>query len=331
MTTANAHTGSSFREGGRCRAAACHGSTCGREAAATGSTAFVTDNNATVTQGFLYAPFGEITTEYAPMWQNGLIPNYTFNAKELDEETGMYYYEARYYKPPVFTSRDPMFEKYFWMSPYAYCANNPVKYVDPSGKHIEVTENEDGTYSVSGGELNRDRNIYVIKDGKRTGEVIGKTLTNYSFFGDNEEVVTGAIIDLKNNSGQEFIDDFMTNTPDLWTYIFNEEKGGQTGGDCDFKNKYMPDGLSKKQKDQYHYRGMAVTINGERKIASARDIGNYAAGYVAGVNGIPKLFTRLAFDLYKGGFEPQVTKAAENLGYARGKIIYDLIHPQPWK
>ena len=47
-----------------------------------GSTAFVTDNNATVTQGFLYAPFGEITTEYAPMWQNGLIPNYTFNAKE---------------------------------------------------------------------------------------------------------------------------------------------------------------------------------------------------------------------------------------------------------
>ena len=38
-------------------------------------------NNATVTQGFLYAPFGEITTEYAPMWQNGLIPKYAFNAK----------------------------------------------------------------------------------------------------------------------------------------------------------------------------------------------------------------------------------------------------------
>lgn len=65
-------------------------------------------------------------------WQN--LPKYSFNAKELDEETGMYYYEARYYKPPVFTSRDPMFEKYFWMTPYAYCANNPVKYVDPDGK-----------------------------------------------------------------------------------------------------------------------------------------------------------------------------------------------------
>ncbi len=99
-----------------------------------GSTAFVTDQSQTVTQGFLYAPFGEITTEYNATFGNDIIPKYSFNAKELDEETGMYYYEARYYKPPVFTSRDPMFEKYFWMSPYAYCANNPVKYVDPSGE-----------------------------------------------------------------------------------------------------------------------------------------------------------------------------------------------------
>ena len=98
-----------------------------------GSTAFVTDQNQNITQGFLYAPFGEITTEYNATFGNDIIPKYSFNAKELDEETGMYYYEARYYKPPVFTSRDPMFEKYFWMTPYAYCANNPVKYVDPNG------------------------------------------------------------------------------------------------------------------------------------------------------------------------------------------------------
>ena len=108
MTTANVHTGNSFREGGRIQGI--------------------------VTQGFLYAPFGEITTEYNTTFGSDIIPKYAFNAKELDEETGMYYYEARYYKPPVFTSRDPMFEKYFWMSPYAYCANNPVKYVDPSGE-----------------------------------------------------------------------------------------------------------------------------------------------------------------------------------------------------
>ena len=99
-----------------------------------GSTCYVTDGNASVQQGFLYAPFGEITNEHSPMWQNGNIPKYAFNAKELDEETGMYYYEARYYQPPTFTSRDPLFEKYPTVSPYAYCANNPVKYVDPDGR-----------------------------------------------------------------------------------------------------------------------------------------------------------------------------------------------------
>jgi RHS repeat-associated protein len=105
-----------------------------------GSTAYVTDNNAIITQGFLYAPFGEITTEYNANFGNNVLPKYAFNAKELDEETGMYYYEARYYKPPVFTSRDAMFEKYFWMTPYAYCANNPVKYVDPSGDSLTMTK-----------------------------------------------------------------------------------------------------------------------------------------------------------------------------------------------
>ena len=76
--------------------------------------------------------------DFAYYGYNATLPKDAFNAKELDEETGMYYYEARYYKPPVFTSRDPMFEKYFWMTPYAYCANNPVKYVDPSGREIDI-------------------------------------------------------------------------------------------------------------------------------------------------------------------------------------------------
>ena len=80
-------------------------------------------------------------TSNTVQWQN--LPKYSFHAKELDEETGMYYYEARYYAPPVFTSRDPLFEKYFWMSPYAYCANNPVKYVDPDGRTIVII-GEDG-------------------------------------------------------------------------------------------------------------------------------------------------------------------------------------------
>jgi RHS repeat-associated protein len=60
---------------------------------------------------------------------------YKFNAKELDEETGMYYYGARYYTPEVsiWLSVDPLADKYPSMSPYIYCAGNPVILVDPNG------------------------------------------------------------------------------------------------------------------------------------------------------------------------------------------------------
>ena len=98
-----------------------------------GNTAYVTDQNQNITQGFLYAPFGEITTEYNINFGNNVIPKYSFNAKELDEETGMYYYEARYYAPPVFISRDPLMSEKPWLTPYHYCSNNPIGRVDPSG------------------------------------------------------------------------------------------------------------------------------------------------------------------------------------------------------
>jgi len=115
-----------------------------------GSTCYVTDGNASVQQGFLYAPFGEITNEHNVGWQSGTLPKYSFNAKELDEETGMYYYEARYYAPPTFVSRDPLFEKYPTFSPYSYCVNNPVNVIDPTGMEGVV---------VSGGEYD-DKNRY---------------------------------------------------------------------------------------------------------------------------------------------------------------------------
>ncbi len=70
-------------------------------------------------------------------WQS---PFY-FNSKELDEETGLYYYGARYLNPTEerWLSVDPMFEKYVGMSPYNYCAGNPVKLVDVDGMFDEVS------------------------------------------------------------------------------------------------------------------------------------------------------------------------------------------------
>ena len=62
--------------------------------------------------------------------------------KEFQGFNGLAWYDnnARYYDPILgrFTSQDPLAEKYPWLSPYNHCANNPLKYVDPSGKIIEA-------------------------------------------------------------------------------------------------------------------------------------------------------------------------------------------------
>jgi RHS repeat-associated protein len=67
---------------------------------------------------------------------------YKFGGKEYDEMHGLNWYdfETRYYSGiiPAFMTIDPLAEKYYSVSPYAYCMNNPVKYVDPDGREIMI-------------------------------------------------------------------------------------------------------------------------------------------------------------------------------------------------
>ena len=61
--------------------------------------------------------------------------------KEKDSETGFSYFGARYYDSDLMTgwlSVDPMADKYPSLSPYAYCAWNPVRLVDPDGEEIWI-------------------------------------------------------------------------------------------------------------------------------------------------------------------------------------------------
>ena len=73
----------------------------------------------------------------------------SFTGKERDSETGFSYFGARYYDSDLMTgwlSVDPLADKYPSLSPYAYCANNPVRLVDPDGRVVSPIYDTDGNF-----------------------------------------------------------------------------------------------------------------------------------------------------------------------------------------
>ena len=101
-----------------------------------GSSSYITNLDGEVAQHIEYVPFGEVFIEER---NNTWNTPYLFNAKEFDEETGLYYYGARYYDPRIslWISTDPKQESYFAFSSYVYCGNNPLIHIDPNGKEWE--------------------------------------------------------------------------------------------------------------------------------------------------------------------------------------------------
>ena len=100
-----------------------------------GSSSYITNLDGEVAQHIEYVPFGEVFIEER---NNTWNTPYLFNAKEFDEETGMYYYGARYYEPrlSLWMSVDPLQEKYPNISTYCYAANNPIKFIDSDGRKL---------------------------------------------------------------------------------------------------------------------------------------------------------------------------------------------------
>jgi hypothetical protein len=86
------------------------------------------------------------TSEYYPFGMNisknftsTSINKYKYNGKEEQEMPGHWLdYGARFYDPQMgrFTIVDPLAHKYYSLSPFAYCANNPIKFIDPDGQKI---------------------------------------------------------------------------------------------------------------------------------------------------------------------------------------------------
>ena len=112
---------------------------------------YITNLDGEVVQHIEYVPFGEVFIEER---NNTWNTPYLFNAKEYDEETGMYYYGARYYEPRIslWMSTDPLQEKDPNISSFCYTSNNPIKYIDPNGKSMREYDTNGNVISDLGGD-----------------------------------------------------------------------------------------------------------------------------------------------------------------------------------
>lgn len=113
-----------------------------------GSIIAITDSSGNVVQRYEYNSFGEITYQQDPTFKQP----YTYTGREYDEESGLYYYRARYYDAKVgrFISEDPIYGKLrnpLTQNRYVYALGNPLFWIDPSGLTVTCV------YSQSTGQL----------------------------------------------------------------------------------------------------------------------------------------------------------------------------------
>ena len=183
----------------------------------------------------MHQTYNGINLQYAvnqslPIW--GDLEGW--NAKEFDEENGMYYYSARYYAPPTFISRDPMFEKYPSISPYTYCANNPVMFVDPTGEEKLNGMDKQGTTQKS--DVTSYNNFEQAEDIDNNIKINAHgCITGFTYYDNNK----------KEEVGVHTVDEFKKFLNDYSSEWKNRKEGEpivitlygcHNGGDDDYQN-----------------------------------------------------------------------------------------------
>ncbi|MEO6000540.1 MAG: SpvB/TcaC N-terminal domain-containing protein [Chitinophagaceae bacterium] len=187
-----------------------------------GNSAFITDAAGEVYQHLEYFPFGET---FIDEHGNQERTPYLYTGKELDEETDLYYYGARYYDPrtSLWVSVDPSWSKpsQIARSPYVYVGDNPVVYVDPDG-----LQEQEGPINIT----QRSLDEHVLPRHTVSGDV---NYENKSKFNVNTKAQITALVKLANGvKGVEQDNGLFKRKVDAGRNIgkYRKEYGGPRGG-----------------------------------------------------------------------------------------------------
>ena len=189
----------------------------------------------------------------------------SFTGKERDSETGFSYFGARYYDSDILTawlSVDPLADKYPGVSPYAYCAWNPVKLVDPDGEEIMYKENG-VTYVYRLGE---DRNYYFFKGN-----------TNEKYSGKNSQYVNDLVVALgtlkEKPYGNDLVSFFEGNTENNVSIYVGNDKNEANGRDVywdNTKETLIP--IAQSESDVIQYEKSKPFVSLAHELAHVRDL-----------------------------------------------------------
>ena len=208
-----------------------------------GSNIAVIRSDGTLVQSATYYPYGEPhrdpaadagigISEPGQSTTSAIFSNpYLYGDKEYVRRDGLreYIYGARMCVPSVtrFSSIDPLCEKYYHLSPYVFCAANPISYVDPSGMDI-YSLNQDGTFVLTT-ETDDDFDTIVAESGKSievtksffSSEKTGTDKTEET----DAETGDSKLVDYQYNyyelpgDGMELFEFFANNTNVEWSRI----------------------------------------------------------------------------------------------------------------
>jgi len=228
-----------------------------------GSASWITDGDGIPVQHLQYLPYGE---PYINQRVSGYSDRFTFTGKERDKETGFGYFGARYMDHELMTmwlSVDPLADKYPNISPYAYCAWNPVKLVDPDGRDVYIIGdekskeealrqiqqksknmkffiNEHGKLSFDGeaktrkekymAEIIQSGNVHVNLEVQNHSDFYGETIDIGGFdgnvlSGDGKSITTFQVINVARSSKQDLECENMGNM--IWHEISESYEGGR--------------------------------------------------------------------------------------------------------
>ena len=221
---------------------------------------------------------------------------YLFNGKELDNISGLNWYDfsARYYDDVLgrFTTPDPMAEMYYSISPYAAFGGNPLKYVDPSGMSLARNQLENGNEELGMGEdwvRNLVDDHYEWMDNVTSA---GNTPEGYSYVGANDNDI---LTDMGVSSQYETKED---NGGSLGV-VGGDSKGplgeGAIGGSISPVSATItispnvsidPYNATENNKSGRTFNGVTVTafVN-DRTASSNDDINPTSGGYLSVING----------------------------------------------